>query len=351
MSGLSRCAFAAGCVAAGLALGLCLSGSRMQGQNPTLAPNFPRELVSYREVVRRVLPAVVSINAKGRGKSGQRDDADLGFGSGMIVDRGAVVLTNYHVVEGAEWVEVRMTDGRKFTSRDIRTDKLTDLAIVRLQSKEELPFLEFGDSAAMEMGDRVLAFGAPFGLTGSVTAGIVSAKGRNIHINKYEDFLQTDAAINPGNSGGPLVNLEGRVVGVTSAIKSRNGASQGVALAIASNMAKSIVVQLLRDGFVRRGYIGLKFDELSTANQVKLGLQGGVVVTNVFAKTPAAKAGLKVGDVLVSMAGRPIKDGTELEKTVAGLPLNEPAEVVLLRDGKLHKIAITVVLQPDDFGG
>src|SRR5262249_24524201 len=154
-----------------------------------------------------------------------------------------VILTNNHVVDGAESVEVVLTDGRKFTSKDVKADVKTDLAIVRIDAKIPLPYLELGDSDQMEIGDRVLAAGAPFSLTGSVTAGIISAKGRSLRMNMYEDFLQTDAAINPGNSGGPLVNLEGKVVGINSAIKSRNGGFQGVGMAVASNLAKNVVQQ------------------------------------------------------------------------------------------------------------
>ena len=166
----------------------------------------------------------------------------LGFGSGFIVDPKGIVLTNFHVVNGADSVVVQLHDGRKFTSKDIHGDRRTDLAVVKLDTKgASLPFLAFGDSDAMEIGDRVLAVGAPFGLTGTVTQGIISAKGRNgLNMNMYEDFLQTDAAINPGNSGGPLVNLEGQVVGINSAIKSRSGGFQGVGLAIASNLAKNV---------------------------------------------------------------------------------------------------------------
>jgi len=347
----------------GFAMGVFFSSPVAQSQNSPPA-TAPRDLTSYRDVVKRVLPAVVSIEAKAqprrptpprtRTELFERNpspaDGDLGFGSGMIIDRSGVVVTNYHVVEDAEWVEVRLTDGRKFNSRDIRTDKLTDMAIIRIHSKEPLPYLEFGDSDAMEMGDRVLAFGAPFGLTGSVTSGIVSAKGRNLHLNKYDDFIQTDAAINPGNSGGPLVSLDGKVIGITSAIKSRNGAFQGVGLAIASNMAKVIVVQLLRDGVVHRGYVGLKFEELSSSGRTKLGVAGGVVVTVVFPKAPAATAGLKVGDVIIAVGGKAIKDGTDLEKTIAAWPLGQEAEITFIRDGKFYKIKLTIVDQPPDFG-
>src|SRR5262249_1185479 len=150
-------------------------------------------------------------------------------------------------------VEVTLNDGRKFSSKDIKTDPKTDLAIVRIEPKGDLPYLELGDSDAMEIGDRVLAAGAPFGLTGSVTAGIVSAKGRNgLSMNMYEDFLQTDAAINPGNSGGPLINLDGKVIGINSAIKTHSGGFQGVGLAVSSNMAKNVMAQLLKTGSVQR---------------------------------------------------------------------------------------------------
>src|SRR5262249_25568693 len=152
-------------------------------------------------------------------------------------DPKGVILTNNHVVQGADKVEVHLQDGRKFISKTVRTDPKTDIAIVRVESNEPLPFLELGDSDGMEIGDRVVAVGAPLGMSGTVTSGIISAKGRNIHMNMYEDFLQTDAAINPGNSGGPLVNLEGKVVGINSAIKSHTGGFEGIGLAVSSNLA------------------------------------------------------------------------------------------------------------------
>src|SRR6202022_5063759 len=159
-------------------------------------------------------------------------------------------------------LEIQLMDGRKFQSKDIHGDRKTDLAIVRIDVKGDLPYLQLGDSDGMEIGDRVLAVGAPFGLTGSVTAGIVSAKGRNLRMNMYEDFLQTDAAINPGNSGGPLVNLEGTVIGINSVIKSRTGGFQGVGLAISSHLAQNLMQQLLKDGTVHRGYLGVQIKDV-----------------------------------------------------------------------------------------
>jgi len=235
-----------------------------------------KELPSYRDVVRNVLPAVVSIEARHKARQSVAKQPQLNlppfgnmpglpdelrkelenhrfpspetmprhaFGSGFIVDPTGLVLTNDHVVRGADEVEVHLQDGRKFMARDIKTDPKTDLAIVRLDTKDSLPFLKLGDSNAMEIGDRVLAVGAPLGLTGTVTSGIISAKGRDIHMNMYEDFLQTDAAINPGNSGGPLVNLDGEVIGINSAIKSGTGGFQGIGLAISSNLARNAMVK------------------------------------------------------------------------------------------------------------
>jgi serine protease Do len=194
-----------------------------------VAPAIPKELTSYRDIVKAVVPAVVSVEAKARpkgtqrgGNGGEQRDVPIGFGSGAVIDGKGIILTNYHLLDGAESVEIRLPDGRRFTSRDWRGDRKTDLAIIRIVTDKPLPTLSFGDSEAMEVGDRVLAVGAPFGLTSSVTHGIISAKSRNLRLNQYEDFLQTDAAINPGNSGGPLVSLEGKIIGVNSAIKSRS---------------------------------------------------------------------------------------------------------------------------------
>src|SRR5262249_25700646 len=210
------------------------------------------------------------------------------------------------VAAGADEGRIELRDGRKFFSKDIKSDPKTDLAIVRIETKEPLPYLTFGDSAAMEIGDRVLAVGAPFGLMGSVTHGIVSAKGRSgLNVNMYEDFLQTDAAINPGNSGGPLINLEGKVVGINAAIKSRTGGFQGVGLAIASNLAKTVVPALLKDGVVRRPYLGMQTQDLAPEVFARLGLkEGGVVVSEVFPGTPSSKAGLQPGDLLTHFGGK-----------------------------------------------
>jgi serine protease Do len=276
----------------------------------------------------------------------------VGFGSGFLISPKGVVVTNNHVVEGADQVQVETSDGKRFVSRTIRMDPKTDLAIIQLDSRDPLPSLEFGDSNDMEIGDRVLAVGAPFGLTGTVTHGIISSKGRSLRMNFYEDFLQTDAAINPGNSGGPLVNLDGKVIGVNSAIKSRSGGFQGIGLAISSNLTRTIVDQLLKDGVVRRGYLGVGIADVDEemARDMNLAEAAGVKVTRVYADAPGARSGLQIGDVIVKVAGKPIKNGRELQTVVAFLPLGKEAEVQIIREGKTQTIKVAVEEQPRDFG-
>jgi serine protease Do len=366
----------------------------------TAPPAVVKELTSYRDIVKKVLPAVVSIETRARPLARAKADPDNrpsdrprspedlrkffqdqpfqspedlrkffeqfqdqpfdnpeeegpqhAFGSGFVVNPQGVILTNFHVVKGADQVEVTLKDGRKFLSRDIKGDAKTDLAVVRIDAKEPLPYLELGDSDAMEIGDRVLAVGAPFGLTGSVTHGIISAKGRHLHMNMYEDFLQTDAAINPGNSGGPLIDLEGKVIGINSVIKSRSGGFQGVGLAISSNMARDVMEQLLKNGVVRRGYLGVQIKDLEPEVAARLGAaKGGVLVSQVFPGSPAAKAGLHGGDVLTALAGKPVQDSQDLQRAVAALPLTSPVDVNVVRDGKPLTLHVTVEEQPQTFG-
>ena len=255
--------------------------------------------------------------------------------------------------QGSSLVIAWSPDGRKIASRDIRTDPRTDLAVVILDNKAgaTFPYLEFGDSDAMEIGDRVLAVGAPFGLTGTVTQGIVSSKGRGLNLNMYEDFIQTDAAINPGNSGGPLISLDGKVIGINSAIKSRSGGFQGVGLAVASNLAKGVVDKLKTDGVVHRGYLGVQIRDLDPDVARRLGIEDhGVVVGEVFADTPAGKAGLKPGDIIVAINGKHIDNGKALQRLIATLPLKKAAEFSLVRDGAALKAPVTIEEQPKDFG-
>jgi serine protease Do len=367
-------------VLGGLA-GALLSATLLNGQAP-VAPAIPKELTSYHDVVKKVLPAVVSIEsslAKAAPQGPRRapapfnddipeelrrfyelpDDGDApqprgGFGSGVIVDAKGVILTNFHVVDGAAQVTVHLSNGRKFTSKDVKTDPKTDLAIVRIEAPAALPFLELGDSDAMNIGDRVLAVGAPFGLTGTVTHGIISAKDRSLQLNMYEDFIQTDAAINPGNSGGPLISLDGKVIGIDAAIKTRSGGWQGVGLAVSSNLAKNIMAQLLKDGVVHRGYLGVQIKDISEPEVAeRLGLkegESGVLVTRVFEDTPGAKAGLKKGDVITALDGKPIRNGHELQIFMARQTIGKTVDVGVLRDGQPKKFHVKIEEQPRKYG-
>lgn len=358
--------------------------SPMRQAQAQISPAVPKELTSYRDVVKNVLPAVVSIEHESKAVAMKApkprtqpwpndfrlpDDFrklfdnfqipfDLpetprgGFGSGFIVDRNGVILTNHHVVKGADQVTVCLQDGRTFVSKDIKSDPKTDLAVIRIEAKSPLPRIEFGDSSAMEIGDRVLAMGAPFGLIGSVSAGIISGKGRNPNITIYEDFLQTDAAINPGNSGGPLVNLEGKVIGVNTAIKSNSGGSQGVGLAIPSSLARNVMDKLLKDGVVHRGYLGVQLRKLDPEVGVRLGADNktGVIVAWVMDGSPAAKAGIQAGDIITALGGASIKDPGDLQRRVVELPLKKAVTVSVIRDGKSQDLQATIEDQPADFG-
>jgi serine protease Do len=366
-----------------------LRGQNGQGAAPA-ATGIPKEMTSFRDVVRRVLPAVVSIKASPNPKPAQGPNQprrrpqfdeqgipeefrrfleefqdnpfDNGngipsqsFGSGFIVDPKGVILTNHHVVSGADKVEITLQDKRKFTSQDIHSDPRTDLAIIRITAEAALPYLEFGDSSQMEQGDRVLAVGAPFGLAGSVTAGIISAKSRSLSNGPGDpdDFLQTDAAINPGNSGGPLISLDGKVVGITSAIKSRTGGFQGVGLAISSNLAKRISEKLLKDGTVHRGYLGVVMKDLidkDLAQRLGVEKEGGVVISRAYDGSPAAKAGIKGGDVITAFAGRRVQDGKTLQGIVNELTVGKSADASVVRDGKPLKLAVKIEEMPRTYG-
>lgn len=342
---MSRLPVAVGCLALGVVGGMFATQQLVGQPAPPAHPPLPgREWQSLAPVVKRVLPGVVSIEGKGRAKRAAGEDADPGFGSGVLIDPAGVVLTNNHVVTDLDAVEVTLADGRTFTSADIRRDPKTDLALVKLDAKD-LPFLEFGDSDAMEVGDRVLAVGSPFGLIGSVTSGIVSAKSRNnLKLNQFEDFVQTDAAMNPGNSGGPLVNLDGKVIGLTSAIKTRTGGFQGVGLAVSSNLAKKVAADLLKNGVVRRSYLGVTVRDLDAATATAAGAPSadGATVTAVRDDSPAAKAGVGTGDVITKIGAAAVKDAHDVQTVTAALPPGEVVDVLLWRGGKFYVGKVTV---------
>ncbi len=259
-----------------------------------------------------------------------------GIGTGVIIDKAGVILTNNHVVEGRTDVTVRLHDGREFKAVDIETDPNTDLAIVRIEGAKDLKAARLGDSDNVEVGDWVLALGHPFGLEGTVTSGIISAKGRGIGSPARATFLQTDAAINPGNSGGPLINLDGEVIGINTAISSSSGGNQGVGFAIPVNLAKWVSDELIDDGVVQRAQLGVMIQPLTPelADQFGLKAHEGVAVTDVMPDMPGAKAGLKAGDVIVEYNGQKVSTPRELQSAVERSKIGAKHEMKVWRDGK-----------------
>lgn len=282
-----------------------------------------------------------------------REFMKQGIGSGVIVDgKKGYILTNNHVIADADEINVMLPDKRTFTGKVKGRDPKTDIALVQIEG-EDLPEAQLGDSDTLRVGDWVLAIGNPFGLSFSVTAGIISAKGRTVGITGaygYEDFIQTDAAINPGNSGGPLIDLEGKVVGINTAIASATGGYQGVGFAIPINMAKVVMEELETKGKVVRGWLGVVIQNLTPELSKKFNAPSlkGALVSQVNPKTPAEKAGIKTGDIIVEIDGKEVADTTELRNTVARLKPGKEVEVVVLRDGKRKTLTVTIGEQPEE---
>jgi serine protease Do len=273
-------------------------------------------------------------------------------GSGVIIDSDGVILTNNHVVAGGGKITVKLHDGREFVATEVKTDPNTDLAVIRIKATGSLPFASLGDSDRLQIGDWVLALGQPFGLENTVTAGIISAKGRSIGMMRHEEFLQTDAAINPGNSGGPLVNLQGEVIGVNTAISSSSGGFQGVGFAVPVNVAKWVSTQLLKDGQVHRAYLGVGIQPLDQdlAGQLGLNTPGGALITDVQPDSPAAAAGIKPQDVIVEFGGTPITSHRQLQAVVGRAAIGKAMPITVLREGKQVKLSVTVREQPANYG-
>lgn len=273
-----------------------------------------------------------------------------GMGSGVIIDPSGIVLTNNHVVSGADEVTVQLSDGRKFKATDIKTDPETDLAVLRIKADESLPAARLGDSDKLQIGDWVIAVGNPFGLNSTVSAGIISGKGRELESNKRASFIQTDAAINPGNSGGPLLTLKGEVVGINTAIASNSGGYQGIGFAIPSNQAKWVTSQLIENGVVKRAYLGVAIREVSGDLADQLGVSGkqGVLVQEVTPDSPAAKAGFEPGDVITEYAGKSIRSPRDLQHLVERTEIGSQQPVKVLREGKPVELSVVVKPLPED---
>jgi serine protease Do len=308
---------------------------------------LPKELEDLNPLFKRFFEDLPDMDEFDVPSSPQRSS-----GSGVIIDPSGIVLTNNHVVGGGGKIVVKLHDGREYEATEVKTDPITDLAVVRIKASGKLPFASLGDSDQLQIGDWVLALGQPFGLTDTVTAGIISAKGRAVGIMRHEEFLQTDAAINPGNSGGPLVNLRGEVIGINTAISSSSGGFQGIGFAVPVNVAKWVSTQLIKDGTVHRAYLGVGIQPVdqALADQLGLATPGGALVTDVQPDSPAAAAGLKAQDVIVEFAGSPIANHRQLQAVVSRSAIGAAQPMTVLRDGKRVTLNVTVREQPANYG-
>jgi serine protease Do len=345
---------------------------------------LPVALPSLAPLVERVSPAVVNISAQISGEAAARqdpssDDADqpgsgspfedflrrffenrgmpntgreaMALGSGFIIDPTGYIVTNNHVAGNATKITVILQDNSRHPAKVIGRDEKTDLALIKIESNQKLPFVSWGDSDQAKVGDWVAAVGNPFGLGGTVTAGIISAVGRNIHEGPYDDYIQIDAPINRGNSGGPTFNLGAEVIGVNTAIYSPSGGSVGIGFAVPSNTAREIVAQLKEKGSVTRGWLGVAIQGITPTIARSLGLDPdqpkGALVASVSPNSPAAKAGIKQGDVVLAANGRPVSNVSELPRIVAAAKPGAKLDVTILRNGREQTVAATVAEMPD----
>jgi Do/DeqQ family serine protease len=319
------------------------------------------------DVAEMTMPAVVNINTDKVVEQSQnpffndpmfrrffdipehRERRERSLGSGVVISADGYIVTNNHVVEDADVINVTFNSRESYEAELIGTDPQTDVALVKIEPERELPYLEFGDSDGLRVGERVMAVGNPFGVGQTVTLGIVSAKGRSIGLMDYEDHIQTDASINPGNSGGALVNMRGEVVGINSAILSRSGGSQGIGFAIPANMVQRILTSLREDGEVRRAWLGVQVQDVNQAIADYYGLARpqGVLVARVNEDTPAEKAGLQEGDVILAVDGHEVDSVAQLRNKVSLLPVGHEAELEIMRGDDTMTRNVTLDELPD----
>jgi len=349
-----------------------LSGQSLAATPPPLSVTPTNPQTGFAPLVARVKPAVVEVTTVSRPAVDdqqlnqqmpdfpapfgdmfrryfrQHDGGSTGMqralGSGFVIDPAGYIVTNNHVVDGARDVSVTLANGDKYKAKVIGRDSKTDLALLKIDAGHDLPYVAFGDSDNAHEGDWVIAVGNPYGLGGTVTAGIVSAHGRNINEGPYDDFMQIDAPINPGNSGGPLFNQSGQVVGIDTAIYSPSGGSVGIGFAIPSNVAKDIVAQLRDHGKVTRGWLGVAMQPLTPALAEAVGLHDhkGVLVDSVTPGSPAAKADLHQGDVITAFGGKPIETGRDLAMDVADTPDGRTVGMTVWRDNHSRSVDVTI---------
>ena len=317
---------------------------------------------SFRLAAQRSSAAVVSINTSKAAPNNrhsndpwfkfffgeQGNEPQVGLGSGVIVSPNGYILTNNHVVESADEIEVVLNDSRRARAKVIGTDPDSDLAVLKIEL-DRLPVIVLGNSDSLQVGDQVMAIGNPFGVGQTVTGGIVSALGRNqLGINTFENFIQTDAAINPGNSGGALVDINGNLMGINTAIYSRSGGSMGIGFAIPVATAKLVLDGIVKDGVVTRGWIGVEPNELSPELAETFGVKAkeGIIITGVLQNGPAAQAGIKPGDVILSVAGKQVANVADLLSNVAALKPGTPSKFNLLRRDEHIELAVTPSVRP-----
>ncbi len=357
-------------IIAGCKTGL-LGGAEVPAVNQPQQPAAPVVVdgmrTSYANVVEKTSPAVVRIEASHKEKAqaqgqfpggdffrqfqvpqqNQRPQIERGLGSGVIVEADGTILTNFHVVDGAEKITVAMSDNKTYEAKIVGSDQPSDLAVIKIEAKD-LPYLKLGNSDNVRVGDIVLAIGNPLGIGQTVTAGIISAKGRRTGLSdgSFEDFLQTDAPINRGNSGGALVNLNGELIGINSQILSGgpSGGNIGIAFSIPSNMAKSVMEQLLKDGKVRRGMLGINIQNITddTAKALELKEKTGIIVSNVKSGSAAEKGGVKRGDIITAINGEKLEDSNVLRNKVAGTLPGTDITLTVVRDGKELELKATL---------
>jgi len=326
---------------------------------------------SYSNAVKKAMPAVVNIFTSKKPRSSPHQDfledpafrhffgdqldepepqapPENSLGSGVIVSSQGLILTNNHVIATADSIEVALSDGRKMTATVVGTDPDTDLALIKVDAND-LPAITFASSDALNVGDVVLAIGNPFGVGQTVTQGIVSALGRShLGINIYENFIQTDASINPGNSGGALINTEGNLVGINSAIYSRSGGSMGIGFAIPTTLARQVMEQIAAQGNVTRGWIGIEAQDITPelAESFRLNKAQGALIAGVLKHSPADRAGLRSGDILVAIEGKQVTDSGSMLNLIAALQPNQKATLQIVRDGTIANIAIIIGKRP-----
>ena len=377
------------------ALSVVLIGAQLQGISTASEATLPTRAHagslqqhpgSFSELIKQVEPAVVSITTTGNGTKPrgmqqfefnmpefpegspfgeffqhffdnmpQSPESGQGFeikgaGSGFIISADGYIVTNHHVIDDASEIEVIMNDGDRFTAKVKGVDSKTDLALLKIESDKPLPYVNFGDSDSADVGDWVVAVGNQFGLGGSATAGIISARGRDIQSGPFDDFLQIDAPINRGNSGGPLFDTNGRVIGINTAIYSPSGGNVGIGFAIPSNMAEDIISELKNSGTVARGWLGVEIQPVTESIAESLGLEGarGALVANVVTDSPASRSGFKVGDVILNMDGEPLDEFKDLPKRVAAARAGSESVFDVYRDGGKHTVEVEIGSMPGE---